>query len=105
MLSRVRKNDTVVVLAGKDKGKQGLVISVDHVKGMVVVKDVAIVTRHVKARKTGEKSGLIKEEAAIPLCKVMPICPICKNPCRVQVKFLEGGDKKSRVCQRCKESF
>ena len=104
MLSRVKKNDTVLVLSGKDKGKQGLVITVDPKKDLVLVKDVGVVTRHVKARRTGEKSGLIKEEGFIPLCKVMPVCPSCKKPCRVQVKFLENRDK-ARVCHRCKEAF
>lgn len=104
MLSRVKKNDSVIVLSGKDKGKQGLVVNVDHKKSMVVVKDIEMVTRHVKARKTGQKSGIVKEERPVPLHKVMPICPSCKKPCRVQVKFLEGNDK-SRICNRCKEAF
>lgn len=104
MLSRVKKNDSVIVLSGRDKGKQGLVIDVDHKKGTVVVKDIELVTRHVKARKTGQKSGIIKEESPIPLHKVMPICPSCKKPCRVQVKFLEENDK-ARICHRCKEAF
>jgi len=105
MLSRVKKNDTVFVLSGRDKGKQGLVISVDPKKDLVVVKDVGIITRHVKAKRAGEKSRLVKEERSIPLCKVMPICPACKKPCRVQVKFLEGGENKTRTCHRCKEAF
>ncbi len=104
MLSRVKKNDTVYVLSGRDKGKRGAVISVDPENGLVVVKDVGIVTRHVKARKAGEKSNIVKEERPIPLCKVMPICPACKKPCRVQVQFLDDGNK-SRVCHRCKEAF
>lgn len=104
MLSRVKKNDTVLVLSGKDKGRQGLVISVDPKKDLVLVKDVGIVTRHVKPRRTGEKGGLVKEEASVPLCKVMPVCPSCKKPCRVQIKFLENNDK-TRICHRCKEAF
>ena len=104
MLSRVKKNDTVYVLAGKDKGKHGLVIAVDHKSDQVLVKDVGIVTRHVKAKRTGEKSRIVKEESYIPLCKVMPICSSCKKACRVQVKFLDSGDK-MRICNRCKETF
>lgn len=104
MLSRVKKNDTVLVLSGKDKGKQGSVISVDPKKDLVLVKDVGIITRHVKARRAGEKGGLVKEESYIPLCRVMPVCPSCKRPCRVQVKFLED-ENKTRICHRCKEAF
>ena len=104
MLSRIKKNDSVVVLSGKDKGKQGLVISVDQKDGVALVKDVSVVAHHVKARKAGEKSRIVKEERPIMLCKIMPICPSCKKPCRVQVRFQEGSEK-ARMCGRCKESF
>ena len=104
MLSRVKKNDSVLVVSGKDRGKQGIVIKVDPKKGKILVKDVAIVTRHVKAKRSGEKSRITKEESYIPLCKIMPICPACKKACRVQIKFLEGGQK-ARACHRCKEAF
>ncbi|MBM3887282.1 50S ribosomal protein L24, partial [Candidatus Dependentiae bacterium] len=103
MLSRIKKNDSVVVLSGKDKGKQGLVISVDLKDGVALIKDVSVVTRHVKARKAGEKSRIVKEERPIMLCKIMPICPSCKKPCRVQVRFHEGSEK-ARMCSRCKET-
>ena len=104
MLSRIKKNDSVIVLSGKDKGKQGLVISVDQKSGSALVKDVSVVTQHVKARKAGEKSRIVKEERPILLCKIMPICPACKNPCRVQVRFHEGAEK-ARMCSRCKGTF
>ncbi|MFH1831341.1 MAG: 50S ribosomal protein L24 [bacterium] len=104
MLSRVKKNDTVVVLSGKDKGKRGQVLSVDHKNETVLVKDACIVTRHVKAKKSGDKSQIVKEENHIPLCKVMPICPSCSMPCRIQVRFLDDSTK-SRSCSRCKETF
>jgi large subunit ribosomal protein L24 len=70
----------------------------------VLVKDVGVVVRHVKARRTGEKGGIKKEESYIPLSRVMPMCPSCKKPCRVQVKFLENKGK-ARICHRCKEAF
>ena len=104
MLSRIRKDDTVLVLSGKDKGKQGLVISVNKKDNAVLVKDVCIVTRHIKAKKPGEKSRIAKEEKPIPLCKVMPICPSCKKACRVEVRFLDENTKR-RSCKKCKESF
>jgi len=104
MLSRIKKNDSVVVLSGKDRGKQGFVISVDQKNGVALVKDVGVVTRHIKARRQGEKSKIVKEEQPIMLCKIMPVCPSCKKPCRVQVRFTEGVEK-SRACGRCKETF
>ena len=105
MLSRIKKNDTVLVITGKDKGKQGSVIKVDPKKDEVLVKGIGVVTRHLKARRSGQQSRITKEESNISLCKVMPVCPSCKKGCRVQVKFLEEGNKKTRICHRCKEAF
>ena len=104
MLSCVKKNDTVFVLSGKDKGKKGLVISVDPERQLVLVKDVGIVTRHVKPTQQGKKGGIVKEERSVALSKVMPVCTACKKPCRIQAKVLDTG-KKVRVCHRCKETF
>ncbi len=108
MLHRVKKNDLVVVTSGKDRGKQGHVINVDYMQDKVIVKGVGIVTRHVKARKQGETSRIVKEEQYLNLSSVMPICPSCKKSCRVQAKFLSGQEKKNkkaRMCHRCKEAF
>lgn len=104
MVARVKKNDTVVVVSGKDKGRQGTVIATAPRENKVVVKGVAIVTRHVKARKAGDISGIKKEEGFLDLSKVMPVCTACKKPCRTGAKKLETG-KNVRVCARCKEAF
>ena len=104
MLARVKKNDTVVVLSGKDKGKQSVVIAVYPKEDAVLVKDVAVVTRHVKPTRQGQKGGIVKEERSVCLAKVMPVCSACKKPCRIQVKMLDTG-KNVRICNRCKETF
>lgn len=104
MIARVKKNDLVKVIAGKDKNKEGSVIQVLPKKGKVLVKDVAVVTRHVKPRKAGEQGGIRKEESYIRLSKVMPVCTACKKVARVGTKVLEDG-KKARMCSRCKEIF
>lgn len=104
MLMRLKKNDLVVVVSGRDKGKQGNIVSIDRNKDRVLVKGVSVVTRHVKARKQGETSKIVKEEAYVPSCKVMPVCPACKKGCRVGIRVLEDG-KKTRMCHRCKEAF
>ncbi len=104
MVARIKKNDTVLVLSGKDKGKQGAVIKSAPKKGLILVKDVAIMTRHVKAKRAGEVGGIKKEEAYINAAKVMPICTACNKPTRVNVKMLETG-KRARMCNRCKEIF
>lgn len=104
MVARIKKNDTVVVLSGKDKNKQGAVIEVLPQQGKVKVKDVAVVTRHVKARRAGEASGIKKEESFIDVAKVMPVCAACKKACRVNMQELDNG-KRTRVCNRCKAAF
>lgn len=104
MVARIKRNDTVVVLSGKDKDKKGAVIEVLPKTGKVLVKDIAIVTRHVKARKQGDVSGIKKEESFLNIAMVMPICTSCKRACRVNVKTLDDG-KKVRICNKCKEIF
>lgn len=104
MVARVKKDDMVMVLSGKDKGKQGSVIAILPKKGKVMVKEVAVMTKHVKARKAGEISGIRKEESFIDLSNVMPVCSSCKKACRVNSKSLDSG-KRIRVCNRCKETF
>ncbi len=104
MLARIKKDDLVEVVSGKDKKKRGNVIKVDEKNGRLLVKDVCMVTRHMKARKQGEKSKISREESYIPLSIVMPVCSSCKKRCRVQVKSLDGN-KKARACHKCKETF
>ena len=95
----VKKNDTVVVLSGKDKGKQGKVLSVDPKAGKGVVEKNNMVSRHQKPRKQGEEGGIIQKEAPLYACKVMAVCPKCNKATRVAHK-VEGG-KKVRVCKHC----
>lgn len=101
-MMRIKKNDKVMVISGKDKGKVSDVIAILPKSGKIMIKDVAVMTRHIKPRKQGEKAGIRKSESYISLCKVMPVCPACKKPCRVGVATLNDG-KKARVCGQCKE--
>ncbi len=78
-MMRVKKNDLVVVLSGKDKGKQGTVIEILPKKGKVKVQGVAVVTRHYKPRRKGEVASIKKVESFIALSKVMPVCPTTKK--------------------------
>ena len=95
----VKKNDTVVVLSGKDKGKKGKVLSVDPKAGKVIVEKVNVAKRHQKPRRQGEEGGIISKETPIYACKVMAVCPKCNKPTRPAYK-VEGG-KKTRVCKHC----
>ena len=96
----VRKNDKVVVLSGKDKGKQGEVLRAMPAEGKVVVQGVSVATKHQKARKQGQESAIIKVETPIYACKVMVVCPKCSKPTRVAHKVGADG-KKVRVCKHC----
>ncbi len=104
MVARVKKNDIIMVLSGRDKGKQGEVVAILKKKDKVLIKGIALVTRHVKARKAGETPGIRKEESFINLSNVMPMCTSCKKPCRINAKLLDTG-KRVRICNRCKEIF
>jgi len=103
-MMRVKKNDTVMVLTGKDKNKTGTVIDLLPKEGKVKVSGVAIVTKHVKARRQGEIAGIKKSESFIDSSNVMPLCRSCKKPCRVKIAVLENGDK-ARTCARCTENL
>jgi large subunit ribosomal protein L24 len=99
---RIRKNDTVLVISGKDKGKTGNVIAILPKKDILLVDGIAISKCHIKARKPGEVSSIKERESYVSLSKVMPVCSSCKKPCRVSFKVLETG-KKTRVCSGCKQ--
>jgi len=96
----IKKNDLVVVLSGKDKGKQGKVLEVMPKAGKVVVEQINVVSRHQKPRRQGEEGGIIQKEAPIYACKVMRVCPKCNKPTRPAHKMLADG-KKVRVCKKC----
>ena len=95
----IRKNDTVVVLSGKDKGKQGKVQKTLPESGKAIVEGVNVATTHVKPRKQGEQGGIIKREIPIYACKLMRVCPKCGKPTRPAYKLVDG--KKLRVCKKC----
>ena len=99
MAMNIKKGDTVVVLSGKDKGKQGKVLGTVPGSSKVVVEGINMVTCHVKPRRQGEEGGIVKREAAIAACKVQVVCPKCNKGTRVAHK-IEGG-KKIRVCKHC----
>ena len=99
MAMNIKKGDTVVVLSGKDKGKQGKVQATVPSEAKVVVEGVNVASRHQKPRKQGEEGGIIKLETPIYACKVMVVCPKCGKPTRVAHKIADG--KKTRVCKHC----
>ena len=99
MAMNIKKGDTVVVLSGKDKGKQGKVLEVMPKEGKVIVEGRNKVKKHVKPRKMGEPGGLIKAESALYASKVQLICPKCGRPTRIGHAINSKG-KKVRTCKK-----
>lgn len=102
MAAKIRRNDTVVVTAGKDRGKQGRVARVFPADNRVVVEGVNMIKRHARARSLTQPGGIIEREAAIHVSNVMYLCSSCNKPTRVGFKFLETGTK-VRFCKKCGE--
>lgn len=100
----VKTGDTVVILSGKDRGKQGKIMAVSPKEGKVIVEKANIVSKHVKPRKMGEAGGIIKAESAIYACKVQVVCPRCNKATRVAKKILADGTKE-RICKKCGEAL
>ena len=100
----VKTGDTVVVLSGKDKGKQGKVLQVSPKERKVIVEGLNIATKHVKPRRQGEQGGIVEAEAAMYACKVQLVCPKCGKATRIGHKILEDGSK-VRVCKSCNEEI
>ncbi|MBE5746151.1 MAG: 50S ribosomal protein L24 [Clostridiales bacterium] len=95
----VKKGDTVVVLAGKDKGKTGSVLAVSPKTNRVIVSNVNIVKKHKKARNTQQKSEIVSMEAPINASNVMVMCAACNDATRIAKKEVDG--KMVRVCKKC----
>ena len=96
----IKKNDQVIVLSGKDKGKKGKVLETMPKTGKVIVEGVNVATIHNKARKQGEESAIIRKEIPMYACKVMRVCPKCGKPTRPASKVGKDG-KRVRVCKKC----
>ena len=99
----IKKDDTVVVLSGKDKGKQGKVLETMPSVGKVLVQGVNIATTHVKPRRQCEEGGIIRKEIPMYASKVMRVCPKCNKPTRAAYKLADG--EKVRVCKKCGETI
>src|SRR5438552_17860193 len=99
-LQRLRKDDTVMVIAGKERGKTGKVLRVLAERDRVLIERVNMVKRHVKPRGVQQPGGIQEKEASIHLSNVVPICPRCNKPTRVGHRRLPDG-RGERICRRC----
>ena len=100
----IRKDDKVVVLSGKDKGKEGEVLVAKPAEGKVIVEGVAVVKKAQRPTPMNQQGGIVEQEAAIDASNVMLVCPSCGKPTRVgHGKNAEG--KKVRICKKCGAEF
>ena len=97
---KVRKNDTVMVIAGRDRGKTGKVLRVLPVRGRVIVERLNMVKRHTKPRGAASPGGIVEKEAPLDISNVMVLCDRCDAPVRIGFKLAADGSR-SRVCRRC----
>ena len=99
---KIKKDDTVMVIAGRDKGKKGKVHRVFPTEQRLLVSGVNIVKRHTKPRGIARQAGIIEQEAPLHISNVALLCSKCNRPTRVGYRIVEDGTK-SRVCRRCGE--
>ncbi|HBH61936.1 MAG TPA: 50S ribosomal protein L24 [Nitrospiraceae bacterium] len=98
----LRKNDTVVIITGDEKGKKGRVLGVDPGNKRLLVEKLNMIKRHMKPSKKYSQGGIIEKEAPVQISNVMLVCPKCSKPTRIGNSILENG-KKIRSCRKCGE--
>lgn len=101
-MNKIKKNDIVYVLSGRDRGKTGKVFRVMSMDGKAFVEGVNYVKKHARKTKQDQQGGIVQKEAAIHLSSLAPFCKNCNKPARVGINVLADGSK-SRYCKRCKE--
>ncbi len=101
---KIRKNDTVLVIAGKDRGKKGKIRRAFPKEDRVIVEGINMAKRHSKTKGQARQAGIIELEMPLNVSKVMIICNKCNKPARIGYRLLEDG-KKTRFCHACSESI
>lgn len=99
---KIKKNDTVLIISGKDRGKRGKVFGMLPARGAALVERLNLVKHFERRTQAGRPGGIIEREAPIALAKLALVCPRCDRPSRVGVRLGEG-QAKQRVCRRCGE--
>lgn len=98
----IKKNDTILVITGKEKGKKGRVLSVSPLKDQLLIEKVNIIKRHMKPSRKYTQGGIIEKEAPLHISNVMLVCPKCSKPTRIGNSLLQDG-RKVRMCKKCRE--
>lgn len=100
--TKIRKGDTVTVIAGRERGKTGKVLALHAGDGTVVVEKLNIIKRHTKPSQKTRQGGILEREAPLAISNVMVFCANCRKPVRLGIKLLDDG-RRVRVCKKCKE--
>jgi large subunit ribosomal protein L24 len=103
-VQRLRKNDTVIVIGGKERGKTGTILRVIPDRNRVVIERLNLVKRHMKPRGVQQQGGIVEKEASIHASNVQPLCGKCNKPARIGRRRLEDG-RSVRVCRRCDQAL
>jgi large subunit ribosomal protein L24 len=98
----IRKNDTVLVIAGREKGKRGKVLFVLPARERVIVEHVNMVKRHQRPTQKLRQGGIIEREAPLHVSNLMLVCSKCDKPTRIGMQVL-ADDRRARACRRCRE--
>ena len=101
---RIKKDDKVKVIAGKDKGKIGKVLKVDREKSQLLIEKINLIKRHTRASAKNRQGGIVEGEAPVHISNVMIMCNKCIKATRVKMQHLEDG-KKIRLCVKCGEAI
>ena len=99
---KIKKNDTVLIISGKDKGKKGKVRFAYPDEKMIMVEGVNMIKKHAKAKAQVKQAGIIEREAVIGVANVMLLCSKCNKPAKIGLRILQDG-RKARVCRVCGE--
>ena len=100
---KIKKGDTVKILSGKDRGKQGVVVRAFPREGKIVVEKMNVVKKHRKPRKTGERGQIMEIAKPFSVSNAMIVCPQCAKPTRVGYKT--SGEHKTRMCKKCQKAL
>lgn len=98
--TKLRVNDKVEVIAGKDKGRVGKVLRIDKCNGKITIERINLIKKHQKAKDATQSGQIIEKEGSIDISNVMLVCPECTETVRIGSKLLEDGTK-VRVCKKC----
>jgi len=101
---RIKRDDQVMILSGKDRGKKGKVLRIFPQRGLLTVEGLNLVKKHMRRSQNNPQGAIISRESPLALDRVMPVCPRCSRGVRIGFKELPDGTK-ARNCRRCQESF